>query len=101
VASGDRDSFQLASLRTMILYLSRGGELARIGPEEVRQRYAVDPTRFRTLLRSTVTLLINCLALTGSGQNAPRSCCGGTARLIGSLRPVSSKLRLRCSASFG
>jgi len=28
----------------MILYPSRGGELARIGPEEVRQRYAVDPT---------------------------------------------------------
>jgi exodeoxyribonuclease III len=45
VASGDRDSFQLASLRTMILYPSRGGELARIGPEEVRQRYAVDPNQ--------------------------------------------------------
>ena len=27
----------------MILYPSRGGELARIGPEEVRQRYGVDP----------------------------------------------------------
>src|SRR4029077_13569289 len=43
VASGDRDSFQLASLRTTILYPSRGGELARIGPEEVRQRSGVDP----------------------------------------------------------
>jgi DNA polymerase I len=43
VASGDRDSFQLASLRTTILYPSRGGELTRIGPEEVRQRYGVDP----------------------------------------------------------
>jgi DNA polymerase-1 len=29
----------------MILYPSRGGELARIGPDEVRQRYAVDPTQ--------------------------------------------------------
>jgi DNA polymerase-1 len=29
----------------MILYPSRGGELARIGPEEVRQRYAVDPNQ--------------------------------------------------------
>ena len=36
VASGDRDSFQLASQRTTILYPSRGGEIARIGPEEVR-----------------------------------------------------------------
>jgi 5'-3' exonuclease len=43
VASGDRDSFQLASPSTSILYPSRGGELARIGPEEVRQRYGVDP----------------------------------------------------------
>jgi DNA polymerase I len=45
VASGDRDSFQLASSRTTILYPSRGGELARIGPEEVRQRYGVDPNQ--------------------------------------------------------
>jgi DNA polymerase I len=43
VASGDRDSFQLASQRTTILYPSRGGQLTRIGPEEVRQRYGVDP----------------------------------------------------------
>jgi DNA polymerase I len=45
VASGDRDSFQLASPTTAILYPSRGGELARIGPEEVRQRYGVDPNQ--------------------------------------------------------
>jgi exodeoxyribonuclease-3 len=43
VASGDRDSFQLASPSTTILYPTRGGEIARIGPEEVRQRYGVDP----------------------------------------------------------
>jgi DNA polymerase I len=43
VASGDRDSFQLASQRTTILFPSRGGKIARIGPEEVRQRYGVDP----------------------------------------------------------
>jgi DNA polymerase-1 len=45
VASGDRDSFHLASPRTTILYPSRGGEIARIGPEEVRQRYGVDPSQ--------------------------------------------------------
>ena len=43
MASGDRDAFQLASRRTTILYPSRGGEITRIGPEEVRQRYGVDP----------------------------------------------------------
>ena len=43
VASGDRDTFQLASANTTILYPVRGGEMARIGPGEVRERYGVDP----------------------------------------------------------
>jgi DNA polymerase-1 len=50
VASGDRDSFQLASAHTTILYPvrgvgggGRGVGLARIGPGEVRERYGVEP----------------------------------------------------------
>jgi len=43
VASGDRDTFQLASARTTILYPLRAGEMARIGPEQVRERYGVEP----------------------------------------------------------
>jgi len=43
VASGDRDSFQLASSATTILYPVKGGALERIGPEEVHQRYGVIP----------------------------------------------------------
>jgi exodeoxyribonuclease-3 len=43
VASGDRDTFQLASERTTILYPVRAGEMARIGPAEVRARYGIDP----------------------------------------------------------
>jgi exodeoxyribonuclease III len=43
VASGDRDTFQLASERCTILYPVRAGEMARIGPDEVRTRYGVDP----------------------------------------------------------
>jgi len=45
VASGDRDAFQLASDRTTILQPVRAGEMARIGPAEVRERYGVDPTQ--------------------------------------------------------
>ena len=46
VASGDRDTFQLASERTTILQPQRGGgALARIGPAEVRARYGVEPTQ--------------------------------------------------------
>jgi len=44
VATSDRDAFQLASERTTILQPVRGGgEPARIGPTEVRERYGVDP----------------------------------------------------------
>ena len=43
VASGDRDSFQLASGRTTVLYPVRAGEMARIDPAAVRARYGVDP----------------------------------------------------------
>ena len=43
VASGDRDAFQLASERTTILHPVRAGEMARIGPAEVRERYGVEP----------------------------------------------------------
>jgi DNA polymerase-1 len=43
IASGDRDTFQLASERTTILFPQRGGEMLRIGPAEVRERYGVEP----------------------------------------------------------
>jgi DNA polymerase-1 len=43
VASGDRDAYQLASGRTVILHPVRAGEMARIGPAEVRERYGVEP----------------------------------------------------------
>ena len=43
VASGDRDAFQLASERTTILQPVKAGEIARIGPKEVRERYGVEP----------------------------------------------------------
>jgi DNA polymerase-1 len=43
VASGDRDAFQLASATTTIVHPVRAGEMARIGPAEVRERYGVEP----------------------------------------------------------
>ena len=43
VASGDRDAFQLASAATTILHPVRAGEMARIGPAEVLERFGVEP----------------------------------------------------------
>jgi DNA polymerase I len=45
VASGDRDAFQLASEKTTILQPLRAGEIARIGPAEVLERYGVEPAQ--------------------------------------------------------
>jgi DNA polymerase I len=46
VATSDRDSFQLASDHTTIIQPVRGvSELTRIGPAEVRERYAVEPSQ--------------------------------------------------------
>jgi DNA polymerase I len=45
VASGDRDAYQLASDRTTIVQPVRAGELARIGPAQVRERYGVEPSQ--------------------------------------------------------
>ena len=46
VATSDRDSFQLASKQTTIVAPVRGvSELARIGPDEVRERYGVEPAQ--------------------------------------------------------
>ena len=43
VASGDRDTFQLVSEKVTVLYPVRAGEMARIGPAEVMERYGVEP----------------------------------------------------------
>lgn len=43
VASGDRDAFQLASDSVTILHPVKMGEIARIGPAQVRERYDVEP----------------------------------------------------------
>jgi DNA polymerase-1 len=43
VVSGDRDAFQLASTSTTILHPVKAGEMARIGPDEVHERYGVAP----------------------------------------------------------
>jgi len=45
VASGDRDTFQLASPNVMILYPKKGGEWDRMDPAAVRERYGVDPAQ--------------------------------------------------------
>ena len=45
--TGDRDSFQLVSDRSTVLYPSRGvSEMARMTPEAVQEKYGVPPARY-------------------------------------------------------
>jgi 5'-3' exonuclease len=44
VLTGDRDMYQLASERTLVLYVRTGADgPEEVGPDEVRRRYGVDP----------------------------------------------------------
>jgi DNA polymerase-1 len=46
VLTGDRDAYQLVSDRVMLLFPERGTrELRRVGPDEVRERYGVEPAQ--------------------------------------------------------
>jgi len=45
VATSDRDAFQLVTPRVTVLQPVAGSPPARIGPDEVRERYGVDPAQ--------------------------------------------------------
>jgi 5'-3' exonuclease len=101
VASGDWDSFQLASPRTSILYPSRGRELTRIGSEEVRQRYGIDPNQVPDFIALRGDPSDKLPGAAGVGPKRAAELLRRTARLMGSLMQVSFKLRLRCSVYIG
>ena len=73
MATGDRDAYQLAPDRTVILRPVRAGEMAPIGPAEVQARYGVEPwqvpdfistaTRYRLSLSRGSPLERGCTAL--------------------------------------
>jgi DNA polymerase I len=86
VASGDRDTFQLASDKTTILYPIRGGGMERIGPAEVRQRYGVAPEQVPDFI-----------ALRGDPSDklpgAPGVGAGGAATLLQKYKSLAAILK--------
>ena len=88
VASGDRDAYQLASDRTLILHPVRAGEMARIGPAEVRERYGIEPKQvpdFIALRGDPSDKLPGAPGM--SARPARRRCCAATAASLRSSRP--------------
>ena len=79
VASGDRDTFQLASERTTILHPVRAGEMARIGPPKCASATASTRRRCPISLRCAATLRTSCRAPRASVPSVPRRCCAATA----------------------
>ena len=100
VASGDRDAFQLASPSTTILYPLRAGEVARIGPEEVRKRYGVDPKQVPDFIALRGDPSDKLPGAAGVGPKRAAIWCGVTRRSTASLPPASSPPRRRCFASL-
>ena len=100
IASGDRDTFQLASDRTTILYPVRAGEMARIGPNEVRARYGVDPEQVPDFIALRGDPSDKVPGAPGVGANgAATLCCRDTAVLklaieAGRFPAIAETLRL-------
>jgi 5'-3' exonuclease, N-terminal resolvase-like domain len=80
VASGDRDTFQLASERTTIVFPVRAGEMARIGPAECRNATASIPTRCPISSRSAAIPPTRSLARAALVRKVQPTCSGGTER---------------------
>jgi hypothetical protein len=98
LATGDRDAYQLVSVSTTVLQPIRAGEMARIGPAEVRARYGVEPWQVPDFiaLRGDASDRIPGLA----GVRAVRQpCCANMARSRRRSRLAASRRRRKCSAS--
>ena len=95
VASGDRDSYQLASRHTTIVQPVRAGELVRIRPSEVRARYGVEPRQvpdFIALRGHSRTVF---RALGASGRSTPLHYWSITARWRRCSQPEGLRRRQR------
>jgi exodeoxyribonuclease-3 len=102
VASGDRDTFQLASERTTILYPVRAGEMTRIGPTEVHARYGVDPKQVPDFIALRGDPSDKVPGAPGVGATGAATLLQGYGSLEAALRAgrfasMAESLRLYCS----
>lgn len=74
IVTGDRDSFQLVSEHTTVLYPTKGvSELTRFTPEKVQEKYGLTPSSIRTSRPCAATRRTTCLASPVSVRRPPRS----------------------------
>lgn len=99
VASGDRDAFQLASDRTTILQPVKMGEMARIGPAEVRKRYGVEPHQVPDSSRCAATPRTSCRVPRAWARRPRRACSSAIQASRRPLRREVSPPRPKTSCS--
>ena len=99
VATGDRDAFQLASATVTILQPVRAGEMARIGPAEVRERYGVEPGRCLISSRCAAIRRTRSRGQAASVRKARPLCSGNTRRWRTRSPTVASRPKPTTSGS--
>jgi DNA polymerase I len=92
LATGDRDAYQLVSASTTVLQPIRAGEMARIGPAEVRARYGVEPRQVPDFIALRGDASDRIPGLTGMG---PR----GAATLLHRYGSLEKALAAGCFAA--
>ena len=101
IASGDRDTFQLASDSTTILYPVRGGDMARVDPAGSAPGMTSTQYRFRILSPYVATHPTSSRVLKGSAQLARRRSCSDMAPLKQRSLLVASPHRLKTCGFSG
>ena len=96
VASGDRDTFQLASARTTILFpvRARRDRRASVRPRCASAMASI-PSRCRISSRCAATRRTSCRARRASARRARRTCCGNMARSKQRLRPAAFRTQAK------
>ena len=101
VASGDRDAFQLASDSVTILQPVKMGEIARIGPAEVRERYMSSPHKSLISSRCAVIHPTRSPAPAASARRRRQACSSATRTSKPCWLTASSKRRPMTCGSIG
>lgn len=96
ICTGDRDSFQLVSAQTTVLYPKRGvSELARMTPKAVQEKYGMTPEQYPDFAALRGDLSDNLPSIPGVGEKTAAKWIveyGSLQELIANVDKVSGKV---------
>ena len=96
ICTGDRDSFQLVSPQTTVLYPKRGvSEMARMTPEAVQEKYGMSPEQYPDFAALRGDPSDNLPSIPGVGEKTAAKWVveyGSLAKLLASAEKVGGKV---------